>query len=95
MHVGASYRKYIATSIHVGACVHDITRVSTIMCIFVHLSWYMHEFWCFLFSACVLVHSFMLKLVFCCWNVGVTCVHVVLCALFLAFWFLCVHSCRA
>ena len=41
----------------------------------------MHEFWCLLFSACVLVHSFVLKLVCCCWNVGVTCVHVVLCAL--------------
>ena len=53
------------------------------------------NFLCLLFSACVLMHSFVLKLVCCCWNVGVTCVHVVLCALFLAFWFVCVRSCRA
>ena len=39
----------------------------------------MHEFWCLCVSACVFVHSFVLKLVCCCWSVGVTCVHVVLC----------------
>ena len=38
MRVGANYRMYVVTSILVGACVHDITCVSTLMCIFLHLN---------------------------------------------------------
>ena len=52
MRVGASYRMYVVTNILVGACVHDITCVSTLMCIFVHLSI------CMNFGACFLVHVF-------------------------------------
>ena len=37
----------------------------------------MHEFWCLRVNACVLLHSFMLNLVYCCYSVGVTCVHVI------------------
>ena len=38
MHVGASYYMYVVTTIPIGACVRDITCVSTLMCIFVHIS---------------------------------------------------------
>ena len=44
-------------------------------------------------SACVLLHPFMLKLCCCSWSVDVTCVCIVLCVLFLAFWLMCDHSC--
>ena len=39
----------------------------------------MLEFLCLGVSARVLVHSFVFKLVCCCWSVGVTCVHVIKC----------------
>ena len=55
----------------------------------------MHEFWCFCVSACVLVHSFLLKHVCCFWNVGVTFVPVVLCVCYSLHSDLCVLSCHS
>ena len=53
MRVGVSYCMYVVTTIPVGACVHDITCVSALMCIFyISVSIFMN------FGACVLVRVF-------------------------------------
>ena len=77
----------------VHVCV--ILHVYRLLCAFLYISISICTNFGACFLVCVLVHSFVLKLVFCCWNVGVTCVHVVFCVLFLALWFMCVCSCRA
>ena len=53
MRVAACYHMYVATNILVGACVHDITCESTLMCIF-----YISVSICMNFGACFLVHVF-------------------------------------